>query len=121
MTAPTHLELVLHLLDHSLVDCNDCFCGQVDDIELSGDFGSPLRVSALLVGPGAWGPRLPRLFEWLAARLFGTGRVRVPFDQIAEIAEHIKLKSTAGALGLGKLDRKAGRWLKAIPGSEKAH
>ena len=121
MTAPAHLELVLHLLDHSVVDCNDVFCGQVDDIEFSGDFGAPLQVSALLIGPGAWGPRLPAVFAWLAARLFGTRRVRLPFSEISEIAEHIKLKSTASALGLGKLDRKAGRWLKAIPGSEKAH
>ena len=121
MTTPRHLELVCHLLDHSLVDCDDVFCGQVDDLELSGDFGSPLHVTALLVGPGAWGPRLPSLFAWLAAKVFGTRRVRVPWAEIDAIAEHIKLKSKASALGLGKLDRKAGRWLAGVPGSEKAH
>jgi hypothetical protein len=121
VTTPAHLNLVEHVLDRALVDSNDMPCGAVDDLELSGKIGEPLHVTALLVGPGAWGPRLPRLFAWMAARIFGTHRVRVPWDEVETLAERVKLKSTAGSLGLGKLDRKAGRWLGRLPGSEKAH
>jgi hypothetical protein len=121
VTSPAHLNLVDHVLDHAIVDANDIPCGVVDDLELSGKVGEPLHVTALLVGPGAWAPRLPRLFAWMAARVFGTQRVRVPWTEVDTIAERVKLKSTAGALGLGKLDRKAGRWLARLPGSEKAH
>ena len=121
MRGPAHLQLVDHLLDHALVDANDVPCGAVDDVEFSGKIGEPLRVTALLVGPGAWGPRLPRLFAWMAAKAFGAQRIRVPWSEVEAIAERIKLKSTAGALGLGKLDRKAGGWLARLPDSEKAH
>jgi hypothetical protein len=58
---------------------------------------------------------------WAVARLFSTRRVRVPWDQIDTIAERIVLKTTGASLGLGKLDRKVGRWLARLPGSDKAH
>ena len=121
MTTPVRLDLVDHVLDHELVDSNDIPCGVVDDLELTGKIGEALHVTALLVGPGAWAPRLPRLFAWVAAKVFGAQRVRVPWSEVEAIAERVKLKATAGSLGLGKLDRKAGRWLAHIPGSEKAH
>jgi len=116
-----HLDLVHELLDHELVDVNGTPCGVIDDIELTGGIGAPLRVTALLVGPGASAPRLPRLAAWTVARLFGTRRARVPWDQIDTIAERIVLKTTGASLGLGKLDRRVGRWLARLPGSDKAH
>jgi sporulation protein YlmC with PRC-barrel domain len=121
MTRAAHIDLVRELLDHELVDVNGTPCGMIDDLELDGDIGGPLRVTALLVGPGAWVPRLPALAAWLARKTFGTQRVRVPWNQIDTIAERIVLKTTAASLGLGKLDRKAGRWLAKVPGSDKAH
>jgi sporulation protein YlmC with PRC-barrel domain len=116
-----HLDLVHELLDHELVDVNGTPCGVIDDIELTGGIGERLRVTALLVGPGASGPRLPRLVGWAVARLFGTRRARVPWDQIDTIGERIVLNTTGASLGLGKLDRKVGRWLARLPGSDKAH
>jgi sporulation protein YlmC with PRC-barrel domain len=116
-----HIDLVHELLDHELVDVNGTPCGVIDDIELTGGIGERLRVTALLIGPGASGPRLPRLVAWAVARLFSTRRVRVPWDQIDTISERIVLRTTGASLGLGKLDRKVGRWLARLPGSDKAH
>ena len=121
MSRGTHVDLVRELLDHELVDCNGTPCGIVDDIELDGGPGKALRATALLVGPGAWIPRLPAFPAWIASKLFGMQRVRVPWDSIDTIAERIVLKTTASSLGLGKLDRKAGRWLARVPDSDQAH
>jgi sporulation protein YlmC with PRC-barrel domain len=111
------IDLLRDVLDHELVDAEGVSCGMVDEIafEVSGN-GTP-QVAALLVGPGAWAPRLPALFGVAAAKLFGRHVVRVPWSQVQEIGEVIRLKATASSLGLGRLDRKAGRWLTHLPGS----
>lgn len=113
-----HLDLVRQVLDHELVDAAGHPCGMVDDLELTETAGT-FEVAALLVGPGAWGPRLPALFAFIAGWLVGRELTRVAWHEVAKIGERIELKKSASALGLGKLDRKASRWLKWIPGSEK--
>ena len=113
------MDLVHQVLDRELVDADDVPCGTVDDLELEGAPGEALAVVALLVGPGAWGPRLPALPAAIAAKLFGTARVRVPWSEVVEVSERVRLKSTAAKLGLGVDDRKAGRWLAKVPGSDK--
>jgi hypothetical protein len=63
---------------------------------------------------------LPALFAWMTARWIGTRCTQVPWHEVAEIGEHIRLRSRAAALGLGITDRKLGLRLARIPGSEKA-
>lgn len=113
------IDLIRQVLDHQIVDVDETPCGIVDDLELSGAAGEPLQVAALLVGPGAWGPRLPALVAWVVRWPMGSELTRVAWHEVARIGEHIQLKGTAPALGLGKSDRKAARWLKWIPGNEK--
>jgi hypothetical protein len=113
-----HLDLVREVLDHELVDIDGLPCGMVDDIELTGDPGSPLKVTALLAGPGAWGPRLPALPRLLARMICGTGRARVPWAEVEHVAERVHLRSRATQLGLGILERKAARWIAWIPLNE---
>lgn len=109
------LDLYRLVLDHTLVDADGLQCGVVDDIEAEGKPGEPLAIVALLVGPGAWAPRLPAFFA-IVSRLFaGTRLVRVPWSEVAGIDEQITLRSAATKLGLGVADRRAGRWLKPLP------
>ena len=51
----------LHLLDRQIISKSDGhLVAKVDDLELDLDAPTP-HVTALLTGPGAWGPRLPGL------------------------------------------------------------
>ena len=61
-------DAVLHLLDRQIVDPDGRLVAKVDDIELTERADGRLAVSALLIGPGALGPRLRRgLGEWVVA------------------------------------------------------
>jgi len=120
MSGPPYLDLCRQVLDHQLIDCEELPCGTIDEIELEGgEDGSRPRAVALLVGPGAWGPRLPALFAWLAERCFGTRCTRIPWHEIAEVGEQVRLRSRAATLGLGTTDRKLGLRIAKLPGSEK--
>ena len=121
---PEYVDLYRQVLDHALLDADDWLCGTVDDLEVEGglrqDGGNePLRVTALLVGPGAWALRLPALFARLVPRLFGQRCVRVPWSEVSELGEYIKLRSRAAALGLGTVDRRWGLLIAKLPGSER--
>jgi hypothetical protein len=111
-------DLYRQVLDHAVLDAEDWLCGVVDDLEVEGDIGGPLRVTALLVGPGAWVPRLPALLQALLPRLVGTRCVRVPWSEVCVVGEHIRLRSRAAELGLDLADRKLGLRIAKIPGSE---
>lgn len=110
------LDLLREVLDHELVDVDGVSCGMVDDLEFAPTPQGPALV-ALWSGPGAWGPRLPALLQWLCAKVFGGARRRVPWAEVADVGEVIRLKRSAGALGLGGLDRKVNAWMRRIPGS----
>ena len=111
------LDLMRELLDHEVVDSEDVACGRVDDIELANLPGKGPIVTALLIGPGAWARRLPALLQWFAVHLCGKAIVRVPWEEVAEIGQSIRLRSTASALKLGRLDRKVGQWISHLPKS----
>lgn len=115
-----YTDLCRQVLDHGVLDCEDWLCGVVDDLELEGGVGAPLRVTALLVGPGAWVPRLPAVFARLLPRVVGTRCVRVPWSEVSVVGEHIRLRSRAAELGLGTVDRKLGLWIAKLPGSERS-
>jgi hypothetical protein len=111
----TTLDLLRDVLDHKIVDVDGVPCGSVDEIALEQLAGAAPQVAALLVGPGAWTPRLPPLVCTVASFLFGRAVVRVPWSEVGEITEVVRLKSPAASLGLGKPDRKAARWLSRMP------
>jgi len=116
MSGDRRLDLLREVLDHEVVDSEGIGCGMVDDLEFRVT-EQGLVVTALLVGPGAWVPRLPALFAVMAGKVFGRQRVRVPWHHVVKVGEVIRLDATAPSLGLGVLDRKAGRWLARLPGS----
>lgn len=111
-------DLYRQVLDHALLDSDDWMCGVVDDLEVEGDAGGALRVTALLVGPGAWVPRMPALLQVLLPRFVGARCVRVPWSEVCVVGEYIRLRSRASELGLDIADRKLGLRLAKIPGSE---
>ena len=117
---PEYVDLYRQVLDHALLDADDWMCGTVDDLEVEGGIGEPLRVTALLVGPGAWVPRLPALFARLLPRVLGDHCVRVPWSEVSELGEDIKLRSRAAALGLASIDRRLGLLIAKLPGSERS-
>jgi hypothetical protein len=111
------LELMPDVLDHDVIDVDGVRCGMVDDIEFAeGAAGAPV-LAALLVGPGAWQERLPALLAVVSAWLFGHAKTRVPWGDVAELTQSVKLARRASELGLGRLDRKAATWLKRLPGA----
>jgi hypothetical protein len=110
------LDLLREVVDHELVDVDGVSCGIVDDVEFSNTARGPV-VEALLVGPGAWLPRLPALLRWPTELIFGRRVVRVPWPEVEDVAETIKLRSKASTLQLGRMDRKVGSWLSVLPKS----
>jgi len=116
---PDYLDMLRQVLDHEVVDVNNVACGMVDDLEIQGDAGKELKVTAILVGRGVWAERLPQLLGKVIQKLFGKERVRVPWEEVSVITERVKLKSRARELGLGKADRKAAEWIGRIPGAWK--
>ncbi|MFL6862438.1 MAG: PRC-barrel domain-containing protein [Allosphingosinicella sp.] len=105
------IKLVAALRDLQIVDRDGCNCGIVDDVELEGRPGGPLKVAALLVGPGAYAARLPgwamRLVGWIGGR----EAVNVPWTRVESITSVVHLNVTAAQAGLGKGEGRALRWL----------
>ena len=104
-------KLVSQLLDLPLCDRDGKYCGIVDDVELSGGPGKPLKLTALLVGPGAYDRRLPRWGMWLVGRLAGDRMTRIAFDEIETIGSAVKLRRPCSELGLGTSERRAALWI----------
>jgi sporulation protein YlmC with PRC-barrel domain len=104
------LHLLREVLDHEIVDCDGNSCGMVDDIELEWTVDGP-GVAALQLGPGAWSRRLPRPLGALARWIFGRAVVRIPWAEVSEVTEVIRLRSRASRWGAGELDRRLGRWM----------
>ena len=112
MSKPEQIDLGLGLLDHQLVDSEGRRCGNVDDLELEGLQEGKPRVSAILVGPPVWRGR-----GRLAAFIARGETVRVPWEEVDEVAAAVQLKKTARELRLGRGDDRARKWVEWIPGS----
>jgi len=114
-------DLAYRLLDEQIVDVDGRRCGRVDDVELIGAAGEPLRLSGLLTGRGAYAARLPRRLRALGRKLFGDD-VRgatvqhVPWSQVDEMGATVRLLGRAIDLGLGREDRGLQRPFGRIPG-----
>src|SRR5215213_4379538 len=116
MSEPQELDLAVRVLDQQIVDWAGRRCGNVDDIVIEGKPGERATVSGLVVGREATRPRRPRLFGFLAGPTFGdTTEVEVPWSEIEEITQVVKLKEEAPEYGLGQGDARVQTWLKRIP------
>ena len=111
MTPDSPIKLVGELLDLPLLDSEGKYCGIVDDVELDGAPGKPLKLKALLVGPSAYRGRMPGWAMWLAKRIAGDRLTRVPIDRVRTIATVVHLNCPGGELGLHKSETAAGKWI----------
>ena len=106
MTTSRSIKVFSELRDLEIFDSRDQLCGIADDVEFSG---APPHVEAILVGPGALGPRLPRLVRPLVRWIAGKAVVRVPWAAVVHVTSRITLNQTAEALGLAAVDRRLAR------------
>ena len=112
------VDLGLNLLDHQLLDSEERRCGNVDDLALEGGPGEKLEIVAILCGPGIWRARagvVGRLAAWIG----GGGSVRVPWEEVADIGAHVKLRKRAEELGLGRGDDRLRPFIAKIPGADR--
>jgi sporulation protein YlmC with PRC-barrel domain len=109
LTGP--VKLVSQVLDLPIVDKDERSCGIVDDVELVGDAGQVMRITALLVGPGAYESRMPGWMYWLVLKIAGDRIVRIPAEQVIELGAVVKLKCAAEEVGLHRSENAASRWI----------
>jgi sporulation protein YlmC with PRC-barrel domain len=112
------LDLGLGILDRQLLDSEGRRCGNVDDLAIEGGPGETPHVVAILVGSGYWPQRagwIGRLAGWIG----GGKRVRVPWEDVAEVSSHVKLRKRAAELGLGTGDDRLRPLLEKIPGADR--
>jgi hypothetical protein len=91
-------DVVLHLLDHQLVDDHGRLAGKVDDAEIRIEADGGARIDALLSGPGILAERLGhrRYGRWRqrverALEPGDTWRTRIPMGDVREISTRIRL------------------------------
>jgi sporulation protein YlmC with PRC-barrel domain len=111
MTPDSLIKLVSELLDLPLYDVEGKYCGIVDDVELTGGPGKALKLTALLVGPGAYERRLPGWVMWAVRKVAGDRISRVPMDKVHSIGAAVHLECSGWDLGLHKSERKAAQWV----------
>jgi sporulation protein YlmC with PRC-barrel domain len=111
------IDLALGILDHQMLDVDGRRCGKVDDLELTGMRTSNPTVTALLSGPSAWKHR-GRLGR-LAAKVARRQLVRVPWEEVAAVEVHVRLRTRATDLRLGRGDDRARRLVEQIPGASR--
>jgi len=102
MDAP--IQVALTLLDRLILDLKGEPLGRVDDLELTDGGEGPPRLTALLCGPLALGPRLDHkwgeVWASVGQRLRGTGDtepVRIPWALVRALRPgEVQLGITAG-------------------------
>jgi sporulation protein YlmC with PRC-barrel domain len=109
MTPDSPIKLVSELLDLPLYDIDGKYCGIVDDVEFTGGAGKPLKLKALLVGPGAYEGRMPAWLFWVVTKVAGDRITRVPLDRVAKIKATVQLNCAGSELGLHRNDIAAGK------------
>lgn len=112
------IDLGLLLVDHQLLDSEDRRCGNVDELALEGGPGETLEVVAIICGPGTWRNRagwIGRLASWIG----GGATVRIPWEDVEQVAAHVKLRKRAQTLGLGRGDDRLRPYIEKIPGADR--
>jgi sporulation protein YlmC with PRC-barrel domain len=107
------LHIGHNVLDHQLLDKDGRRCGNVDDLAIED-----ADVIAIFSGPGYWPARagwLGRLAGWIG----GSGRVRIPWDEVTKIDSAVHLRRTATEYGLGKGDDRLRPYFERIPGADR--
>jgi sporulation protein YlmC with PRC-barrel domain len=96
-------DAVLHLLDRQIVDPDGRLVAKVDDLELVEREDGRFAVSALLIGPGALGPRLKHgLGDWMVAvwrRLrpdIDPEPGRIPMSEVVNIGSAVSIARRLG-------------------------
>jgi len=112
------IVLGLELVDRQLLDSEDRRCGNVDDLALERGPGERLEVVAIFSGPGAW-PRRAGLVGRFTAWIGGGSVVRIPWEEVAEVSAHVKLRKRADELGLGRGDDRLRPFIQRIPGADR--
>jgi hypothetical protein len=112
------IDLGLLLVDHQLLDSEDRRCGNVDDLVLEGGPGERLEVVAVFSGPGTWRGRAG-LIGKLAAWIGGGGVVRIPWEEVDDVAAHVRLRKRAQTLGLGRGDDRLRAYVEKLPGADR--
>ena len=110
------IVLGLELVDRQLLDSEGRRCGNVDDLALEGGPGEALEVVALFSGPGVW-RRRAGLVGRFAAWVGGGSVVRIPWEEVASVSAHVKLRKRAEELGLGRGDDRLRPLIQKIPGA----
>lgn len=111
------LKLLAEVRDLQIVDKDGKNCGICDDIELEGGPGKPLRIKALLVGPGAYEGRIPKWLFGLVKAVSGSRLTRVPWSAVDKISARIFLNVPGEAVGLRRVEDRWVRKLEKVPTS----
>jgi sporulation protein YlmC with PRC-barrel domain len=93
------IDIGLRVLDHQVLDRDGRRCGKVDDLAIEGGAGEVPEVVALVVGRRR--------------------RVRVPWDEVADVNSGVELRGTAQEYGLGRGDDRLRPWIARLPGSRR--
>ena len=112
------LKVWAHIRDLEIVDSAGELCGVCDEVELEGGPGKPLKVAALLVGPGAYRGRVWAWVMPVVKRIAGDKVVRVPWTAVEHVTSRITLNVTAQSLGLAAVERRLRPLIRKVPRSE---
>src|SRR3954470_59676 len=117
------LHAVHELLDHQVVTLEGRMAGKVDDLEIDVTADQPV-VSAILMGPQAWGRRFPGLFGRFVVSVHrrmhsdpAPEPSRVPASHITDISSAVEVahELPAAERGMGLWVRE--QFIDRIPGS----
>jgi sporulation protein YlmC with PRC-barrel domain len=111
MTPDSAIKLVSELIDLPILDQEGKYSGIVDDVELDGAPGKPLKLKALLVGPGAYAGRMPRWAMQVMAWIGADRLTRVPMDKVKTINRAVHLECPGRDLGLHRGEAAVGKWI----------
>lgn len=98
-------DAALRLLDRQVVDADGTLVCNVDDLELDRRVDGKLVVTALLVGPGALGPRLPGVLSRVVVSVWRRLRPdvdprpgRIPIALVDRVDSAVRLSVPVGEL-----------------------
>jgi hypothetical protein len=108
------IKVFAELRDLEIFDSEGVLCGIADEVEFEGGPGG-LRVTAILVGPGAYEGRLPRWAAAVARWIAGERITRMPWAAVEHVTSRITLNRTAEALDLNAVEGRLRPWLARLP------